>query len=239
MKIKRKRWKNVAAAMLLLCVVLTGCGMSGERNIKLRDLDFTVLSEEKIPEELKTVIAEKGSEPFRLTYSDNQNLYISIGYGEQKTGGYSIAVDELYLTDDAVHVSTSLLGPDITGQKSGAGKPTTPYIVIKTELLDKTVISEEKIPEELKTVIAEKGSEPFRLTYSDNQNLYISIGYGEQKTGGYSIAVDELYLTDDAVHVSTSLLGPDITGQKSGAGKPTTPYIVIKTELLDKTVIYD
>lgn len=140
MKIKRKRWKNVAAAMLLLCVVLTGCGMSGERNIKLRNLDFTVLSEEKIPEELKTVIAEKGSEPFRLTYSDNQNLYISIGYGEQKTGGYSIAVDELYLTDDAVHVSTSLLGPDITGQKSGAGKPTTPYIVIKTELLDKTVI---------------------------------------------------------------------------------------------------
>ena len=140
MKIKRKRWKNVAAAMLLMCVVLTGCGMSGERNIKLRDLDFTVLSEEKIPEELKTVIAEKGSEPFRLTYSDNQNLYISIGYGEQKTGGYSIAVDELYLTDDAVHVSTSLLGPDITGQKSGAGKPTTPYIVIKTELLDKTVI---------------------------------------------------------------------------------------------------
>lgn len=140
MKIKRKRWKNVAAAMLLLCVVLTGCGMSGEGNIKLSDLDFTVLSEEKIPEELKTVIAEKGSEPFRLTYSDNQNLYISIGYGEQKTGGYSIAVDELYLTDDAVHVSTSLLGPDITGQKSGAGKPTTPYIVIKTELLDKTVI---------------------------------------------------------------------------------------------------
>ena len=140
MKIKRKRWKNVVAAMLLLCVVLTGCGMSWGGNIKLRDLDFTVLSEEKIPEELKTVIAEKGSEPFRLTYSDNQNLYISIGYGEQKTGGYSIAVDELYLTDDAVHVSTSLLGPDITGQKSGAGKPTTPYIVIKTELLDKTVI---------------------------------------------------------------------------------------------------
>ena len=106
----------------------------------LRDLDFTVLSEEKIPEELKTVIAEKGTEPFQLTYSDNQNLYISIGYGEQKTGGYSIAVDALYLTDDAIHVSTSLLGPDITGQKEGAGKPSTPYIVLKTELLDKTVL---------------------------------------------------------------------------------------------------
>ena len=96
-----------------------------------------------------------------------------------------------------------------------------------------------KIPEELKTVIAEKGTEPFQLTYSDNQNLYISIGYGEQKTGGYSIAVDALYLTDNAIHVSTSLLGSDITGQKEGAGKPSTPYIVLKTELLDKTVLYD
>ena len=48
-----------------------------------------------------------------------------------------------------------------------------------------------------------------------------------------------LYLTDDAIHVSTSLLGSDITGQKEGAGKPSTPYIVLKTELLDKTVLYD
>ena len=54
-----------------------------DEKIKLRDLDFTVLSEEKIPEELKTVIAEKGTEPFKLTYSDNQNLYISIGYGDR------------------------------------------------------------------------------------------------------------------------------------------------------------
>lgn len=140
---KIKRDKRIVAALWGLCMVLlTACGLLPDENIRLRDLDFTVLSEEKIPEELKTVIAEKGTEPFELTYSDNQNLYISIGYGEQKSGGYSIAVDALYLTDDAIHVSTSLLGPDITGQKEGAGKSSTPYIVLKTELLDKTVIYE-------------------------------------------------------------------------------------------------
>ena len=132
MKIKWRQWKIIMAAVLG-ALLLTGCGLLSKENVKLRDLDFTVLSEEKIPEELKTVIAEKGTEPF-------QNLYISIGYGEQKTGGYSIAVDALYLTDDAIHVSTSLLGPDITGQKEGAGKPSMPYIVLKTELLDKTVL---------------------------------------------------------------------------------------------------
>ena len=140
---KIKRDKRIVAALWGLCMVLlTACGLLPDENIRLRDLDFTVLSEEKIPEELKTVIAEKGTDPFELTYSDNQNLYISIGYGEQKSGGYSIAVDALYLTDDAIHVSTSLLGPDITGQKEGAGNSSTPYIVLKTELLDKTVIYE-------------------------------------------------------------------------------------------------
>ena len=139
---KESRYIGILLAVMLWILSFAGCGFSQNEKIKLRDLDFTVLSEGKIPEELKTVIAEKGTEPFKLTYSDNQNLYISIGYGEQKSGGYSIAVDALYLTDDAIHVSTSLLGPDITGQKEGAGKPSTPYIVLKTELLDKTVIYE-------------------------------------------------------------------------------------------------
>ena len=139
---KESRYIGILLAVMLWILSFAGCGFSQNEKIKLRDLDFTVLSEGKIPEELKTVIAEKGTEPFKLTYSDNKNLYISIGYGEQKTGGYSIAVDALYLTDDAIYVSTSLLGPDITGQKEGAGKPSTPYIVLKTELLDKTVIYE-------------------------------------------------------------------------------------------------
>lgn len=69
------------------------------------------------------MIVEKGTEPFQLTYSDDQNLYISIGYGQQKTGGYSIAVDELYLTEDAIYVGTTLLGPEITGQRKAQRNP--------------------------------------------------------------------------------------------------------------------
>lgn len=117
---------------------LSGCSMLSEENVKLRDLDFTVLSDEKIPGELKTIIEEKKAQPFKLTYSDNEYLYICIGYGEQTTGGYSIAVNELYLTDSAIHVNTQLLGPD-SDQKSNK-VPSYPFIVIKTEFLDQTVI---------------------------------------------------------------------------------------------------
>lgn len=134
--------KKIEIALLVFVVVLmlSGCTLLSEERVKLRDLDFTVLSEEKIPEELKKLIEEKKMEPFKLTYSDNEHLYICIGYGEQTTGGYSIAVNELYLTDTAICVSTSLLGPDVSEKRNEV--PTYPYIVIKTEYLEQPVVFE-------------------------------------------------------------------------------------------------
>ena len=133
-------FRGIFAGCFLLCFWLAGCSMLSEERIKLRDLEFTVLSEEKIPQELMTIMQEKKGEPFKLTYSDRDYLYISIGYGEQATGGYSIAVNELYLTDNAIYVNTTLLGPDTTVKVDNT--PSYPCIVIKTEKLDETVIFE-------------------------------------------------------------------------------------------------
>lgn len=130
------------AGILLAAVtlLLAGCTLLSEEKIKLRDLDFTVMSEEKIPAELKTIIEEKKNAPFQITYTDNENLYICVGYGQQETGGYSIAVEELYLTDANICVSTTLLGPDAA--EKGNKTPSYPYIVLKTEFLEQTVIFE-------------------------------------------------------------------------------------------------
>lgn len=134
--------KKIAAILtgIYIMTILCGCSLLSDERVRLRDLDFTVLSTEKIPEELKAIVEERKAEPFKLTYSDNEFLYICIGYGEQETGGYSIAVNDLYLTDNAVYVSTTLLGPD-AGEKNNK-TPSYPYIVIKTEYLDQTVIFE-------------------------------------------------------------------------------------------------
>ncbi len=138
MKRKNVLQKSVMGMLLaLLLVMLPGCTLLSEEKVKLRDLDFTVLSEEKIPEELKTVLEEKKEAPFQITYTDNEYLYICVGYGKQATGGYSITVEELYLTDSNVCVDTSLLGPDAS--EKGNGTPSYPYIVLKTELLEQTV----------------------------------------------------------------------------------------------------
>lgn len=130
----------MALFFALTLTLLAGCTRLSEEKIKLRDLDFTVLSEEKIPKELLKILEEKKSSPFQITYADKENLYICVGYGQQETGGYSIAVEELYLTDTNICVNTSLLGPE--GTEKGEKTPTCPYIVLKTEFLDRTVLFE-------------------------------------------------------------------------------------------------
>lgn len=125
--------------VVLLFTGLSGCRMLSTERVKLRDLEFVILSEEVLPQELKDIIEERKTEPFKLTYSDADALYICIGYGAQKGGGYSITVDELYLTESAIYAETTLLGPD---DRSRREVTTYPYIVIRTEALDENVIVE-------------------------------------------------------------------------------------------------
>lgn len=134
--------KGVRILAVLLCLGtlcgLCSCSLMSTEEVKLRDLDFTILGEEMVPQELAVMIEERKADAFKMTYSDNENLYICVGYGQQETGGYSITVDELYLTEEAVYVQTTLLGPDVS--EKGNKTPSYPYVVIKTEYLDLPVI---------------------------------------------------------------------------------------------------
>lgn len=131
-----KKW---CLAILIVCI-LTGCGIQTQDQERLSDLEFTVLDLEKVPEELRNVLEEKKADPFKVTYEDEGYMYICIGYGEQQSSGYSIAVEDLYLTSNAVYVKTELLGPGNAEETAQA--TTCPYIVIKLENLDKSVVFE-------------------------------------------------------------------------------------------------
>ncbi len=134
----------VCVAIAVLAAALGACSVTEIGQEKLRDLEFTVLGEEKVPPELAKIIEERKREAFKLTYRDEEFLYIVIGYGEQKTGGYSIAVDELYLAEDGIYLAVSLLGPGQGQDPQEAGEredaPSYPYIVLKTEKLDEAVV---------------------------------------------------------------------------------------------------
>ena len=136
------RYGILATGFLVPCL-LAGCGRHRDPMEKIKDLEFTVLAEENIPEELRTVIEEKKSSAFKVTYQDNGFLYICVGYGQQVSGGYSITVNALYLTDNAIYADTTLLGPDPADPATEKKKaPSCPYIVLKTEFIDKPVVFE-------------------------------------------------------------------------------------------------
>lgn len=125
--------------LLIVLSLFGGCGEKlQEEPVKIRDLELTVVAEEKLPEELLANISEKKMNPFKFTFQDGGYLYICIGYGEQQSGGYSITVDELYLTENAIYVKTCLIGPGADVPDDGV--KSYPYIVIKTEYLDYAVV---------------------------------------------------------------------------------------------------
>ena len=126
----------VAWVFIVRC--LGGCSAGTEEEVKVRDLEFTVVGDGELPSELMGTIEQKKASPFKLTYSDDQGLYIVTGYGEQESVGYSIVVEELYLTENSIVFDTELRGPE--GGESGGNEKSYPYIVIKTEVLEQPVV---------------------------------------------------------------------------------------------------
>ncbi len=131
--------KRMVIALFVPMILLISACVTTEAPVeKIRDLDFTVMTDANIPEELLKNLEEQKAEAFTFTYADGEHMYICIGYGEQMTGGYSITVNELYLTEDAIYVDTSLMGP--TPEEASVQATSYPYIVLQTEYIDKAVI---------------------------------------------------------------------------------------------------
>lgn len=123
------------------CVVvfnITACSVTKISQEKIRDIEFTVLKEEEIPEKLADNMKEKEKEGFRISYADEGYLYIAIGYGEQEKSGYSIEIKECYETKNAIYVHPNLIGP---AEKEGSKEVKTyPCLVLKLEWIDKHVV---------------------------------------------------------------------------------------------------
>ncbi len=135
----KRFWKTcwVCLCLCLPVLFLSGCGEAQPEG-KIRDLEFTVLEEDAVPKALADVIAENKKEEMKLSYQNEGYLYIARGFGEQESGGYSIAVKQCYLGEDGIHVKFELIGP--SRQEEIPKEPSYPYIVIKTEGMDETIL---------------------------------------------------------------------------------------------------
>lgn len=61
--------------------------------------------------------------------------------------------------------------------------------------------------------------------------------FNKQQTGGYSIAVNDLYETANAVYIDTNLIGP--SPEEKSKPVASYPYVVVKTEFSQKPVVFE
>lgn len=134
--------KKISLLLVLLLGVMLFCGCTLKKagTEKVRDLEYTVLEESEVPELLKEEIEQKKTDDFKLSYREDDYLYIVRGFGMQETGGYSIQMQELYLADNAIYFDADLIGPESSEDVEKA--VSYPYIVIKTERLEENVVFE-------------------------------------------------------------------------------------------------
>ncbi|MDO5518938.1 MAG: protease complex subunit PrcB family protein [bacterium] len=123
-----------------MATIVSACHTKEKEIERIQDLEFTVVPDENVPQELMKIIEEKKESPFKLkfTSTDNEYLYVVVGYGTQNTGGYSISVDDFYLASNAIYIDTNLIGP--TKDEVVTTALTYPYVVVKTPFRDESVV---------------------------------------------------------------------------------------------------
>lgn len=131
-----KKWMKEALLLGFLLICLSGCSVEKRTETKIKTLEYQIVSIETIPEKCRELMEQKKEEAFHFTYYEEDEMYFCVGYGRQETSGYSIQINDLFLTEKAVVLDTTLLGPS----QEEIRKPTYPMVVLKRDAMQENVV---------------------------------------------------------------------------------------------------
>ncbi len=124
------------ALILWAAFCFCGCRMIRIEEEERRPLEYEVLSQDAVPAEVLSLVEEKKTKEFQMTYQAGKELYLVRGYGRQMSGGYSVQVEEVSQTSNGIFFKTKLLGPS---EEEQGGEPSYPFIAVKIPYSKKPV----------------------------------------------------------------------------------------------------
>ena len=84
-----KLWGKVMTFVLALLKIMPACAMTGcsgsKEPVNKTSVDYTVVENADLPEELKKLIESKKDKVMRLTYTTKDYTYVVAGYGTRET----------------------------------------------------------------------------------------------------------------------------------------------------------
>lgn len=133
--------KRICIFAVVLVVLVGACAMMKVTKIdkeRVGDVEYKLLLEEEIPAEIFEEIEMYKQKKVQCSYICSDKLYIVVAYGVQDTSGYTVEVNELYESSNAIFVKTTLMGPK--SKKDAVNEQSYPYVVLKLSLSDKKVV---------------------------------------------------------------------------------------------------
>lgn len=122
---------------IVLCIftfLFSSCGhkdIETEHHTMSKKLNYNIVPDDEAPDILLDTMETQKQQGFKLTYRDQGDLWIAVGYGEKTTVGYNISIEEIYDNGSKVHVQTAIIGPEKSSYPEA--KPSWPHIIIKIE----------------------------------------------------------------------------------------------------------
>lgn len=127
---------QIAAIILMI----SGCSFFKMEDEIVGVLEYTIVEKLDVPNEITELIEKNKEKKMNFTYSDQDKTFLIIGYGEQRTSGYSIEVKEVYEGENVIVVKTNLRGPSSNEEVHETA--TYPYIVLLVDGPSKPVVFE-------------------------------------------------------------------------------------------------
>lgn len=106
----------------------------------------------------------------------------------------------------------------------------------QTSRVDYGLVQDIELPKEISEYLESNKKQPFKTSYTSQGYMYIIVCYGEMKTSGYSIEVSDIFQTEKEIHLETKLIGPSASDKVNEVS--TYPYIVLKVEECEKSVVF-
>jgi len=94
-------------------------------------VDYEIAGSDAVSDDFLEAAETKKYNKFYMSYTDGEDVWIAIGYGERQTSGYSILVEDIYRSGGKICVRTMLVGPE-KKDRAPAVK-TYPYIILKVK----------------------------------------------------------------------------------------------------------
>ena len=135
---KKRRGRVLLAAVILMLLAscrITDVSVREDWKTALKkngkELSYAIVKPGDFPPEIDQILRRKKESAFQMAYESGDDLYILRGYGKQKSGGFSIQIEEVSKSENAVFVRTKLVGPAAKEEQKGAAS--CPYVVLKTK----------------------------------------------------------------------------------------------------------